>query len=58
MLFRSVDFLTRTEDRRVLLPKFVDAVLKEGDFEGALKVYGFKSRADFEKEYQKYRKHF
>lgn len=53
-----VDFLTKSEDRRALLPKFVDAVLKSGEFEAGLKVYGFKDRAEFEKEYRKHRKHF
>jgi hypothetical protein len=53
-----VDFLTKTQDRQTLLPKFVDAMLKGGELDAALKVYGYPNRAEFLKEYQKYRRHF
>lgn len=53
-----VDFLTKTQDRQVLLPKFVEALLKGEDLDSALKMYGYPSRAEFTKEYQKHRKHF
>ena len=53
-----VDFLTKSADRRALLPKFVDAMIAGQSLGEALKVYGYASEADFAKEYQRYRKHF
>jgi hypothetical protein len=53
-----VDFLTKTSDRRLLLPKFVDAVLGGQDSAKALPIYGYKSLAEFNDAYKKYRKHF
>ncbi|MEI6085600.1 MAG: hypothetical protein WCS70_15045 [Verrucomicrobiota bacterium] len=53
-----VDFLTRTNDRRQLLPKFVEQMMDGSDVVEALRIYGYKEWADFEKEYKKYRKRF
>jgi hypothetical protein len=53
-----VDFLTRTQERRLLLPRFVDALLAGQSVEQALKLYGFQNWAEFEKEYKKYRRRF
>ena len=50
-----VDFLTQTADRRALLPKFIDAMIADKDVDAALKLYGFKTRADFQKAYDRYR---
>jgi hypothetical protein len=49
-----VDFLT-TADRRALLPKFIEAMTANDDLDAALKLYGFKSRAEFEKAYDRHR---
>lgn len=53
-----VDFLTRTGDGAKLLPAFVDAMIERNDVDAALKLYGYQSRADFEKAYSRYRKRF
>jgi hypothetical protein len=53
-----VDFLTHTEDRRKLLPQFVDAMIERNDVAAALKLYGCRGPTDFEKAYGRYRKHF
>ena len=53
-----VDFLTRTDERAKLLPKFVDAMIERNDVAAALKIYGYKNLPDFEKAYGQYRKHF
>ena len=53
-----VDFLTRTNERRLLLPKFVEMMMNGGDIVEGLRIYGYKDWADFEKDYKKYRKHF
>jgi hypothetical protein len=53
-----VDFLTHTDDRAKLLPKFVDAMIEHNDVAAALKVYVYKDLPEFEKAYSRYRKHF
>jgi hypothetical protein len=53
-----VDFLTHTEERAKLLPKFVDAMNERNDVAAALKVYGYKDLPEFEKAYNRYRKHY
>jgi hypothetical protein len=53
-----VDFLTMTDERRVLLPKFVDAMTNENDVAKALTIYGYRSLADFEADYSRYRRRF
>jgi hypothetical protein len=53
-----VDFLTLTADRRALLPKFIDAMIAADDVDEALKMYGFKTRADFLKAYERHRSLF
>ena len=53
-----VDFLTQTADRRALLPKFIDAMIANDDVDAALKLYGYKSRDDFQKAYDRYRSLF
>jgi hypothetical protein len=50
-----VDFLTQTADRRVLLPKFIDSMITDGDLDAALKLYGFKTRDEFKKAYARHR---
>jgi hypothetical protein len=50
-----LDFLTQTADRRALLPKFIDAMIARNDVDEALKLYGFKTRADFQKAYDRHR---
>jgi len=50
-----VDFLTSTSERRALLPKFIDAMIAKNDVDAALKLYGFETRADFEKAYERHR---
>ena len=53
-----VDFLTRTEERRKLLPAFVDSMIEQNDVAVALKIYGYNDLAEFEKAYGRYRKRF
>jgi hypothetical protein len=53
-----VDFLTRTADRAGLLPAFVAAMIERNDATAVLKVYGYKDLPEFEKAYNRYRKHF
>jgi hypothetical protein len=50
-----VDFLTQTSERRALLPKFIDAMIAKNDVDAALKIYGFQTRADFQKAYDRHR---
>jgi len=53
-----VDFLTQTADRRALLPKFIDQMIAHKDVDAALKLYGYKSRDDFQKAYDRHRSLF
>lgn len=53
-----VDFLTRTQERAKLLPVFVESMIEHNDAASALKMYGYRDVADFEKAYARYRKHF
>ena len=53
-----VDFLSKSADRRELLPRFVEAMIKNGDLAAALKIYGYSDLAEFEKAYQRYRRRF
>ncbi|MBM3861751.1 MAG: hypothetical protein FJ395_19170 [Verrucomicrobia bacterium] len=53
-----VDFLTHTAERRALLPKFIDAMIAKDDADAALKLYGFNTRADFNKAYERHRASF
>ncbi|MCG3150211.1 MAG: hypothetical protein PCFJNLEI_03691 [Verrucomicrobiae bacterium] len=53
-----VDFLTRTSERRQLLPKFVERVMDGRDVVEGMRLYGYQDWADFEKDYRKYRRHF
>ncbi|MCX7886545.1 MAG: hypothetical protein N3B01_04710 [Verrucomicrobiae bacterium] len=53
-----VDFLTATAERRALLPKFIDAMIAENDVDRALRLYGFDSRDEFRKAYERHRKLF
>jgi hypothetical protein len=50
-----VDFLTKTSDRRALLPKFIETMIENDDVDTALKIYGYKSRDDFKKAYARHR---
>jgi hypothetical protein len=50
-----VDFLTQTSERRALLPKFIDAMIASNNVDAALKIYGFPTRADFQKAYDRHR---
>ncbi len=51
-----VDFLTMNPERRALLPKFVDALIGDGDLNKALAVYGYKDFDAFSAAYEKYRR--
>ena len=51
-----VDFLTYQDDRRKLLPKFVDAMIEKNALDEALKIYGYQSLGDFKDKYERYRK--
>jgi len=53
-----VDFLTNKNERRLLLPRFVEQMMDGSDIVEALRIYGYKDWADFEKAYKKYRRHF
>ncbi len=53
-----VDFLSHTEDRRVLLPRFIEAMINENDLDRALTIYGYRNRAEFEEDYNRYRRRF
>jgi hypothetical protein len=53
-----VDFLTRTEDRRRLLPKFVDIMIDENDLAKAVRLYGYQAMTGFESDYNRYRFQF
>ncbi len=49
-----VDFLTQTADRRGLLTKFIDALIEDPDVDKALVLYGYKSREEFSKAYERH----
>lgn len=51
-----VDFLTKSLDRRALLPKFVEALIGENDVAKALRIYQYKDLTEFEAAYGRYRK--
>ena len=53
-----VDFLTNTPERRAVLPKFVDAMIADNNLNKAVKLYGYRDRADFESAYEHYRRQF
>ena len=53
-----VDFLTNTPERRAVLPKFVDAMIADNNLNKAVKLYGYRDRADFESAYERYRRQF
>ncbi len=53
-----VDFLSYTEDRRALLPRFIEAMINADDLDRALAIYGYKNRAEFEADYTRYRRRF
>jgi hypothetical protein len=53
-----VDFLSRTADRKALLPRFIDSMLTEHALPKALAIYGYKNLAEFESAYEKYRRRF
>lgn len=50
-----VDYLTSTTERRALLPKFIDAMIAKNDVDAALRLYGFDSRDEFKKAYERHR---
>jgi hypothetical protein len=53
-----VDFLTTTDQRRALLPKFVDAMIRLNNVNNAVTIYGYRNLADFEYAYRFYRAGF
>ncbi len=53
-----VDFLTMTEDRRRLLPRFVDIMIDENDLAKAVRLYGYQTMIEFESDYNRYRFQF
>jgi len=53
-----VDFLTMTDQRRALLPKFVDAMIRLNNVNNAVTLYGYRNLADFEFAYRFYRSSF
>jgi hypothetical protein len=53
-----VDFLSHTEERRVLLPMFIEAMINDNDLDRALTIYGYTSRVEFENDYNRYRRMF
>jgi len=53
-----VDFLTMTDQRRALLPKFVDAMIRLNNVNNAVTIYGYRNLADFDIAYRFYRAGF
>jgi hypothetical protein len=53
-----VDFLSHTEDRRVLLPQFIEAMINENNLDKALTIYGYHNLPEFENDYKRYRLRF
>ena len=53
-----VDFLTMTDERRALLPKFVDIMIDENDLAKAVRLYGYQTMTEFESDYKRYRFRF
>jgi hypothetical protein len=53
-----VDFLTNTDARRALLPRFIDMMIANNNLNGALAIYGYHNFPEFEDDYQHYRKRF
>ncbi len=51
-----VDFLSHSNERKKLLPKFVELMIANEDLGSALGVYGYQSQAQFQDAYEKYRR--
>jgi hypothetical protein len=53
-----VDFLSHTKERRALLPRFIESMINDNDVDKSLAIYGYNSRAEFEQDYNRYRRMF
>ncbi len=51
-----VDFLSYNQERRQLLPKFVEQMIAANDVAAALKLYGYADIDQFSEAYEKYRR--
>jgi len=53
-----VDFLSHTQDRQALLPKFVEQMTKQHDLAAALRLYEYPDLEAFRAAYARYRRRF